>query len=552
MESNVKKQIRSRWARLKQERSSWDSHWKEISEYLLPRSGKFCVEKTNQGDKRHNNIYDSTGTKNLRILAAGMMSGMTSPAKPWFKLGVPDYELMKYSPVKVWLNDVTRLMLQIFHKSNTYRSLHSMYEEMGAFGTAAGIIAHDFDSVIHHYPLTVGEYCIATNWKGEVVTLYREFQKTVSELVGEFGIEQVSDSTRRLFDSGHLDEWVTIIHAIEPRDDRDYSKLDQLNMPWRSVYFEQNSNHDEVLRESGFKKFPVLAPRWAVAGGDIYGNSPGMDALGDLKQLQHEQLRKAQGIDYQTKPPMMAPSSMKNKQMNMLPGGVTYVDMVNGNVPVRPAFDSRIDLSHLLMDIQDVRGRIASGFFADMFLMLANSTNPQMTATEVAERHEEKLLMIGPVTERIKNELLDPLIEITFDAIIESGILPPPPPELEGQDLNIELVGILAQAQRAVGVNSIDRFVSSIGGLAQIKGDVLDKFDSDKWVDIYADSLGVDPELIVPDEVVAGMRQQRAQQAQAAQEAAMMQQGADVAQTLSNTKTDDANALTGIMQMMGG
>lgn len=551
MENDVKKQIRSRWARLKQERSSWDAHWKEISEYLLPRSGKFCVEKTNIGDKRHNSIYDSTGTRNLRILAAGMMSGMTSPARPWFKLGVSDYELMKYSPVKVWLNDVTRVMLQIFHKSNTYRSLHTMYEEMGAFGTAAGIVAHDFNNVIHHHPLTVGEYCIATNWKGEVVTLYREFQKTVVEVVREFGIERVSDATRRLFESGHLDEWVTVVHAIEPREDRDTAKPNNHNMPRRSVYFEQNAVQRELLRESGFKHFPVLAPRWAISGGDIYGHSPGMDALGDLKQLQHEQLRKAQGIDYQTKPPLMAPSTMKNKQMNMLPGGVTYVDMVNGNVPVRPAFDARIDLSHLLMDIQDVRERIASSFFADMFLMLANSTHPQMTATEVAERHEEKLLMIGPVTERIKNELLDPLIEITFDSIMEADILPPPPPELEGHSLNIELVGILAQAQRAVGVNSIDRFVSSIGGVAQIKGEVLDKFDADKWVDIYADSLGVDPELIVPDDTVTAMRQQRAQQAQAAQEAAMMQQGADVAQKLSNTKTDGANALTGVMQMLG-
>lgn len=547
---DVKKQVRSRWTRLKQERSSWDAHWKEISEFLLPRSGKFCVEQTNQGDKRHNSIYDSTGTRNLRVLAAGMMSGMTSPARPWFKLGVPDFELMKYAPVKVWLNDVTRMMLQVFHKSNTYRTLHTMYEEMGAFGTAASIVTHDFDHVIHHHPLTVGEYCIATNWKGEVVTLYREFQKTVAEVVHEFGVEQVTGATRRLFESGHLDEWVTIVHAIEPREDRDVSRIDQHNMPWRSVYFEQGANQDEVLRESGFRRFPVLAPRWAVSGGDVYGHSPGMDALGDLKQLQHEQLRKAQGIDYQTKPPMMAPSTLKNKQMNMLPGGVTYVDMVNGNVPVRAAFDARIDLSHLLMDIQDVRERIASSFFADIFLMLANSTHPQMTATEVAERHEEKLLMIGPVTERIKNELLDPLIEVTFDAIMEAGVLPPPPPELEGHSLDIELIGILAQ--RAVGVNSIDRFVSSIGGVAQIKGDVLDKFDADKWVDIYAESLGVDPELIVPDKDVAAMRGERAQQAQQAQEAAMMQQGADVAQKLSSAKTDEENALTGVMQMMGG
>lgn len=547
-----RKELLTRWERLKTERSSWDSHWREISEYLLPRAGRFVPGNRNKGDKRHHNIYDSTGTKSLRVLAAGMMSGMTSPARPWFKLGTSDQDLMKYTPVKVWLNDVTRLMLQVFHRSNTYRSLHTMYEEMGAFGTAASVIASDYENVIHHHPLTIGEYCIGTNWKGEVVTLYREFQKTVAETVREFGIEHVSPSTRNAFERGNLDEWISIVHAIEPRSDRDIKQVSNQQMPWRSVYFELGASEDLVLRESGFRRFPVLVPRWAVSGGDIYGNSPGMDALGDLKQLQHEQFRKAQGIDYQTKPPMQAPSSMKNRTADLLPGGITYVDAAGGSMGVRPMFETRLDLSHLLMDIQDVRQRISSAFFADMFLMLANSTNPQMTATEVAERHEEKLLMIGPVTERIKNELLDPLVELTFETVLDAGLLPPPPPELAGHSLNVELIGILAQAQRAIGVNSIDRFVAGMGMVAGAKQDVLDKFNADKWMDIYADALGVDPELIVDDEAVAAVREQRVMQMQAAQEAAMMQQGADVAQKLSSAKTGDDNALTGLLQTLGG
>lgn len=552
MQQVTRELLYKRHQALKNERSSWVTHWKDISDYLLPRSGRFFTQDRNRGERRDNNIYDSTATRALRVLSAGMMSGMTSPARPWFRLATADDELMQYAPVKLWLNTVTNLMLSIFQRSNTYRALHSMYEELGAFGTAASVITPDFQNVIHHYPLTVGEYTLATNWKGEVTTLYREFEKTVGEVVSEFGLDNVSITVRTAYDNGNLDRWVPIIHCIEPRADRDTSKRDAKNMPWRSVYFEAGGNEDNFLRESGYSRFPVLAPRWAVSGGDIYGNSPGMEALGDIKQLQHEQLRKAQGIDYKTKPPLQVPTSMKGRTVDTLPGGITYVDAASQNQAIRSAWDVNLDLSHLLADIQDVRQRVESCFYADLFLMLANGTDQRMTATEVAERHEEKLLMLGPVLERLQNELLDPLIEITFDQIMAAGIAPPAPQELQGNNLNVELVSMLAQAQRAIGTNSIDRFVGSLGAVAQFKPDVLDKFNSDKWADLYSDSLGIDPNVIVPDDQVQAVRAARAQQAQQAQQAQMMNQGADTAKKLSDAKTDQPSALTDITRAFAG
>jgi len=542
----------TRWGQLKAERASWWAHWKEISDYLLPRSGRFFIQDRDKGWRRHNNIYDSTGTQSLRVLAAGMMSGMTSPARPWFRLSAPTQELNDSYAVKVWLNQVQRMMLEIFQRSNTYRALHQMYEEIGAFGTAASIILPDYKNVIHHYTLTTGEYCIATNWKGEVDTLYREFQKTVGEVVTEFGFENCSTTVKNMFDRGSLDQWVTIVHAIEPRTARDHRKSDAKNMEWSSVYFEMGADKDKYLRESGFRRFPAVVPRWGVTGGDIYGNSPGMEALGDIKQLQHEQLRKAQGIDYKTKPPLQVPISMKNRDIEALPGGISFVDMSSQHSGIKTAFDVTLDLSHLLADIQDVRGRIRSSFYADLFLMLANQTDSRMTATEVAERHEEKLLMLGPVLERLQNELLDPLIEMTFDRMVEAGIVPPPPEELAGMELNVEYVSMLAQAQRAVGTNSIDRFVNSMGAVAQIKPDVLDKFNSDKWADSYADMLGVDPELLLPPDVVQGIRDSRAQSQQQAAQAAQAQQASQTALTMSNVNTQGKNGLTDVMNMFSG
>lgn len=542
----------TRWGQLKTERVSWWSHWKEISDYLLPRSGRFFVQDRDKGWRRHNAIYDSTGTRALRVLAAGMMSGMTSPARPWFRLATSDQDLMKYAPVKLWLNEMTTLTHAIFQRSNTYRALHSMYEELGAFGTAADLVLPDFDNIIHHYPLTCGEYCISTDWKGMVNTLYREFQKIVHELVGEFGIDNVTPTVRNLYDRGSLDQWVTVIHAVEPRADRDPTKADNRNMAWKSVYFEIGADPDRNLRESGFKRFPALCPRWATSGGDIYGNGPGMESLGDVKQLQHEQLRKAQGIDYQTKPPLQVPTSMKNRDVETLPGGISFVDMAAPNGGIKTAFEVNLNLGELLADIQDVRQRVESNFYADLFLMLANQTDARMTATEVAERHEEKLLMLGPVLERLQNELLDPLIEITFDQIMAAGIAPPPPEELQGRNINVELISMLAQAQRAIGTNSIDRFVGSLGAVAQFKLEALDKFDADKWVDVYSDSLGVDSTIIVPDDQVAALRRQRAQAQAQAQKLAAANQAADTAQKLAAAKTAEPNALTDLTRAFSG
>ena len=541
----------TRWGHLRSERATWWSHWQEVTTYLLPRNGRYFEQDRNKGHRRHNSIYDNTGTRALRTLGAGMMAGATSPARPWFRLGTADPELNRYAPVKLWLNDVTERMQLVFQKSNTYRTLHGVYEELGAFGTAGSIILPDPKTAIHHYPVTIGEYAIATDYQGRVNTLYREFQKTVGEVVREFGYKKCSTSVKNLFDRGSLDQWVTIIHAIEPRDDRerDFKKKDNMNMAYKSCYFEQGGDGEDVLRESGYREFPAVIPRWGVAGGDIYGNSPGMEALGDIKQLQHEQLRKAQGIDYQTKPPLQVPSYMKNRDVDSLPGGVTFIDGQQGKIET--AFNVNLNLNHLLADIQDVRQRINGSFYADLFLMLANATDTRMTATEVAERHEEKLLMLGPVLERLHNELLDPLIDNTFNRMIENNLVPPAPEELQGMELNVEFVSMLAQAQRAIGTNSIDRYVNNMGMVAQMKPDVLDKFDSDAWADGYADMLGVDPKLIVGGEQVARIRQQRAMAQQQAAKAEAEQRAVENAVKLNNSKTGDPSMMDMMNQFSG-
>lgn len=528
----LREKVQSRWDALKEERASWMSHWKDISEVLLPRAGRFLPTENNRGGKAaFRKILDSTGTRALRTLSGGMMSGMTSPARPWFRLTTFNPELDESYEVKVWMSQVTSLMQMVFYKSNTYRALQMAYEELGAFGTSATLIYDDFDRVIHCHPLTIGEFAIATDSRGRVNTVYREFRMTVAMLVQEFGLENVSRTVRDLYDRGQMDEWVEVINAIEPRTERDPRKTDAKNMPYLSVYFEKSGDKGKVLRETGFTEFPAMCARWSVTGGDIYGTSPGMEALGDLCQLQQMQFRKSQAIDYKVHPPVLIPSEMKNMGTQFLPGGVIPYSNAQQAQQIRSAYMVDLDLNSLLVDIQDVRQRINEAFYRDIFMLMVNSTDKTMTATEVTERHEEKMLLMGPVLERLNAEMLDPLINIVFNKLVQADLLPPLPEDLQGQQLNVEFISILAQAQKAISTNSVDRMFSVLGNLAGMKPDIVDNVDLDFWPQWYADALGVDPRFIVSGKKVAVIREQRAQ---AEQQAAAMEQLQGATQAAKN------------------
>lgn len=528
----LREKVQSRWDALKEERSSWMSHWKDISEVLLPRAGRFLPTENNRGGKAaFRKILDSTGTRALRTLSGGMMSGMTSPARPWFRLTTFNPELDESYEVKVWMSQVTSLMQMVFYKSNTYRALQMAYEELGAFGTSATLIYDDFDRVIHCHPLTIGEFAIATDSRGRVNTVYREFRMTVAMLVQEFGLANVSRAVKDMYDRGQLDEWVEVINAIEPRTERDPRKTDAKNMPYLSVYFEKSGDKGKVLRETGFTEFPAMCARWSVTGGDIYGTSPGMEALGDLCQLQQMQFRKSQAIDYKVHPPVLIPSEMKNMGTQFLPGGVIPYSNAQQAQQIRSAYMVDLDLNSLLVDIQDVRQRINEAFYRDIFMLMVNSTDKTMTATEVTERHEEKMLLMGPVLERLNAEMLDPLINIVFNKLVQADLLPPLPEDLQGQQLNVEFISILAQAQKAISTNSVDRMFSVLGNLAGMKPDIVDNVDLDFWPQWYADALGVDPRFIVSGKKVAVIREQRAQ---ADQRVAAMEQLQGATQAAKN------------------
>lgn len=525
---------------LKSRRSYWDDHWSEIAKYIAPTRYRRNVNDI-KGRPDRSKIVDSTQLLSLRTLSSGMHSGITSPARPWFRLTTFDPDMREYAPVKTYLSKAEAMMREVFQASNIYKAFHYGYGDLGAFGQSCGILVEDDRRVVRMLQLTHGSFWLARNEYGEADTLYRQLYWSCEKIVGRFGYENCSDTVKRCYDRGDYDEPYIINHAIEPRRDRERGKIDAKNKPFLSNYWEDGAGRSEkMLQESGFDRNPIIAPLWEAVADDDYGTGPGMEALPDVKQLQVMQIRKGETVDKKVRPPMVGPMSLKNNPVSTMPGSITYVDDPNGR-SYRAAIDVNLSVTELREDIRETQNRVDRAFYADLFLMLSQMDGIQpRNQFEIAERKEEKLLALGPVLENIYGGQLAPVIDQTFNIMAGRGMFGPPPAEIEEQELKIEYISMLAQAQKAVGTGAIERVFSFAGSVAGAKPEVLDKLDADQAIDVYADLVGADPSVIVPDDKVKQTRENRAQQMQqqamAEQAPAMAQaarQGAEAARVLS-------------------
>jgi hypothetical protein len=541
---------------LRLERSTWLYHWVEIADYIAPRKFRYLTSDRNRGTKKNDKIINNKAVIALRTLASGMMAGITSPARPWFRLLAP--EQFKDDPeVKAYLGIVEKVLREAMIKSNMYAVLHQSYAILGGYGTPC-VYIEETDSVdegFRGYLFPIGQYALACSSEGRVDTVYRDFSMTVGQIVEAFGEENCSINVKNLHAQHKHDTWINVIHVVEPNRDRQYGKRNAKNKPFKSCWFEAEANADKFLRESGYEEFPMMAPRWDAVGEDVYGSEcPGMQALGDSKALQLWERRKAQAIDKVVNPPMKAPLSLKALRISMLPGDTTYIpDNMDGK-NFSPAIDVKAEAVREAREaVKDHEQRIWSTFYADLFMMMLSDERQQpITAREVNERHEEKMLQLGPVLERIHDELLDPMINRIVQILARKRKIPPPPPQLWNGHVRVEYISIMAQAQKLLGTAAIERLSSFVGSLSAVNKDVLDLIDFDRLIREFAEMLGVPVDILQKEEIVQQLRQQRQQAT--AQQQAVAQAGdmASAAQAASKAEVQPGNLLGQLMNAGGG
>ncbi len=558
-QSPLRQRVDQRLLSLETRRLSWWNHWRELAEYIFPRRYKWLIaaNELNRGTPLNGRIIDNTGTVAARILSAGMMAGITSPARPWFKLRIEGVDQDESNPINIWLAECERRMQRVMQESNFYNSMAVLFADLAVFGTGTMLIYEDYDDVIRCYNPCAGEYYLENGPRLAVNVFYRKFTYTVSQIVERWGLENCSDTVKTLYSQANnvgLQTEIIIGHALEPNEPAYPEvpasfKYRECYWEWGTIQNQKTSGGPNFLECKGFHEIPGIFPRWDIVGNDAYGRGPAMDALGDIKQLQQETRRKAQALDKLVNPPLLADVQLKNQPMSLLPGGVNYVSGLNKTEGMRPIYQVMPPIREIMEDILQVQRRIQNTFYNDLFMMFQQMQAEPRSAAAVDARREEKLVMLGPVLERFENEGLDPAIDRIFNIMVRSNLLPPPPPEIQKAPIQVVYVSMLAEAQRAVATAGIERTFAFAGNLAAVAPDIMDNLDADEAIKIYGDQMQIDPRILRNEERIAQIRQQRLQQQQQIQQMEVTSAAVQGAKTLSDTEVGGGrNALEAMLQ----
>ena len=512
---NLAKQLKDNLSRLQEKRSTWESHWQEVADVMLPRKAEITRQRA-RGDKRSTQIFDATAVHALELLAASLHGMLTSSANRWFSLRFKETGLNDSDEAKEWLEDATKRMYDVIAKSNFQQEIFECYHDLIAFGTSCLMIEEDQEDVLTFSARHIKEIYIQENRKGYVDTLYRRFKMSAQATVEKFGIENVSKEIVNVLKKAPFDD-IDLVHVIRPRLDFDPQKQDKANMPFQSIYFEYGSGH--VISIGGFKENPYVIPRYLKASTEQYGRSPGMNALPDVKVLNKMVEHSLKAAAKQIDPPLLIPDDGMLAPIRMSPGSINYYR--SGSRDRIEPLNINANTTITINNENQRRDAINKMFHIDQLVV---TENRNMTATEVLQRQEEKMRILGPVLGRLQSELLSPLITRVFNIMLRNQLFMASPDILQDQELKIEFVSPMALAQRGQELQSLMRGLEIFGSLAQTMP-VMDYIDENGLVKNIIDILGLPAKVIKSDAEVEQIRADRAEQE--AQQMEMQQQMAE-------------------------
>jgi len=514
-------ELKNQFSQLKTKRQNWESHWQEVADYCLPRRADVTTKRS-RGDKRTERIFDGTALHSLELLSSSLHGMLTNAATPWFSMRFKDEAITNKEENKEWLEACTDTMYMALDRSNFQQEIHELYTDMVAFGTGCMMIEDDEKDFIRFSTRHIKEIYIQENNKGKVDTIHRELKMTARAALLQFG-DKLPTRLAKIAKSNPHDD-VTIYHCVKPNDELNPYKVDNKSMEYSSIYYDDDG---AIINISGFMEFPFVVPRWLKSSSEVYGRSPSMTALADVKMINKMSETTIKAAQKMVDPPLLVPDDSFMLPVRTQPGGLNFYRSGSRDTITPLNIGANTPLG---LNIEEQRRTaIKQAYYVDQLLM---SQNIQMTATEVMQRNEEKMRLLAPVLGRLQSEMLQPLINRTFNILLRKGILPPAPEELQGQTIDIEYVSPLARSQKQGDVQAILRTLEIVTPLSQMSP-VMDYLDSDKLVNHLAKVLGVPAKVIRSVEQVEQMRKQRAaaeqQAAQAQQDMQLAEAGGKVA-----------------------
>ena len=515
--------INKRYKTMEGQRSTWEHHWQEILDYVLPRKAEVSFVRA-KGEKRTEVLYDSTAITAVNLLAASLQGTLTSPSLPWFSLKLRDAELNLDRDVQLYLEDTAKRMYNVFNESNFNTEVHEMYLDLVSIGTGALFVEESKDGFstggIHFNALHIAEFYISENVNGRVDTLYRKYKLSARQAVQEFGEDNVGEKILKAAKE-KPDKQFNFIHAVEPTEDYERATgKAATKLPFHSCHV---CIEDKMkVKLGGYEEFPYLVPRWSKATGEIFGRSPSYNALPDIKTLNKAVEIGLKAWAKAIDPPLLVQDDGVIGRVRMTPGGIS---VVRNDGAVKPL---QIGTNWQITDLKEnqLRTAIRQAYYSDQLQL---QDGPQMTATEVQVRYELMQRLLGPTLGRFQTEFLNPLIERVFGIMVRNNALTEQPEIADGATFDIEYVGPLARSQRMEEATAIDRVYQLVFNVAQADPSILDIVDNDTAVRVRAELLGVPKTVLRSEEDVAAIRANRAEQQQMQQEMQMAAQTTAIA-----------------------
>ncbi len=498
------------------ERGTWENHWKEIAERILPRQDWFQISNRTQGDKRTEKMFDATAALALERFAAAMESMLTPRTQHWHKLKTSDPYLNKSKAVNQYLDEVTNTLFQIRYspKANFASQVHEAYMSLGAFGTGCVFIDDVVGQGIRYKSIHLSEIYFAENHAGAIDKIHRKFELTARQAAQRFGYDKLPDKIQQMVEK-NPEALFEFIHCVKPNEDLKRGRSDYRGMKFASYYVALEGQ--KIVNEGGYTTFPYAVSRYVTSPKEIYGRSPAMLVLPDIKMINEMSKTVLRAAHKAVDPPLLLQEDGVLQAFNARPSALNYGGInERGEQMVRPLeVGGRVDIG---LDMMEQRRKVINdAFLITLFQILVDA--PNMTATEAMLRAQEKGALLAPTMGRQQSEMLGPMIEREIDILARSGLLPQMPDELReaGGEVDIEYISPLNRAQRAEEGVAILRTLESVTGLAQFDPEVLMVFDPKKIARELADINGVPAKVLRSDEEIFAIKDQQAQQAELAQ-----------------------------------
>ncbi len=511
----------------------------ELADYFSPRSVQFIARNVRKPIVRNKKIIDSTPLIALRNFSSGMMSGATSPVNRWFKTSISNADLANDYYLKNWCAQQEELTRQILYSSNFYQCLPEIYKQLGIFGFSSIALEPDYDSVVNFKVLPIGSYYYAKNSKGKVDTFCRVYMETAKNISERYKnncpkeiIEAAKENPLSLYE---------LVHFVEKNKYYRRKRLSSRFSKYVSVVILSNKN--EFLSIRGFDKFPYVVFESSYSSDiDYPQDSPGINALADVKQLMTMVKEYAKAVKKIVCPAFKGPASLKNKRLADIPGA--YIEEDDSGRGITPIYEVNPRVLELKQEKDELKQAIKEHFYNDLFAMILSTADSTRTATEVNELKEEKMVLLSPLLEQIHSALRQ-ILNWIYDEQIRVGILEPLKEEYRNYRFEIEFVSSLAQAQKVSNISSIERFTTFVSNIANAIDPILkSKLNGEKIIEDYASFANISPTQIVPSDELDKIREQSANSQNQVDQMQAMKEGSKIIQNMGGVDSYGADLLS--------